>query len=59
MNLGEFKRTEEFPMVVPERVQPITIPEKMPCKEPVSIPEKERECAASSSLRIGEGTCQP
>jgi hypothetical protein len=58
MNLGKFKRTEEFPMVVPERVQPITIPEKIPSKEPVSVPEREKEYAASSSLRKGVETCQ-
>lgn len=58
MNLGEFKRTEEFPMVVPERVQPITIPEKMPSKEPVSVPEREKESEASSSLSKGGSPCQ-
>ena len=59
MNLGEFKRTEEFPMVVPERVQPITIPEKMPSKKPVSVPERENEYVANSSLRKGVGLCLP
>ena len=59
MNLGEFVRTEEFPMVVPERVQPVTIPEKIPCKEPVSIPEREEEYAAGSSLTKGIEQWQP
>jgi hypothetical protein len=58
MNLGEFKRTEEFPMVVPERIQPITIPEKIPSKEPVNVPEREKEYAASSTLSKGDRTCQ-
>lgn len=58
MNLGEFKRTEEFPMVVPERVQPITIPEKIPSKEPVSVPEKEKEYATNLSQRKGSRICQ-
>ncbi len=58
MNLGEFKRTEEFPMVVPERVQPITIPEKIPSKEPVSVPEREKEYAANFSIRKEGGSCQ-
>jgi hypothetical protein len=58
MNLGEFKRTEEFPMVVPERVQPITIPEKIPSKEPVSVPEREKEYATSSSIKKGISQCQ-
>jgi len=49
MNLGKYKRTEEFPMVIPERVQPITLPEKLPVKEPervtTSVPEREQSHA--------------
>jgi hypothetical protein len=47
MNLGEYVRTEEFPMVEPARVEPIIIPEKMPVREtestPAGKPEKEKE----------------
>ena len=50
MNLGEYVRTEEFPTVIPERVEPITIPEKMPIKEPqlvpAGFPEREKVHAA-------------
>ena len=38
MNLGEFVKTEEFPMVEPARVEPITIPEKMPVRETEDVP---------------------
>jgi hypothetical protein len=58
MNLGEYVKTEEFPVVVPERVQPITIPEKIPGKEPVYVPEIKKEKVASSFLSNGVGTCQ-
>jgi len=46
MNLGEFIRTEEFPMVHPERSEPIIIPEQVPVREPekvtIGLPEKEK-----------------
>jgi hypothetical protein len=47
MNLGEYVKTEEFPMVEPARVEPINIPVKAPVREtedaPASNPEKVRE----------------
>lgn len=45
MNLGEFEKTEEFPEVAPERVEPIVIPEKAPIKinQPVEIPNRESQ----------------
>jgi hypothetical protein len=43
MNLGEYVRTEEFPMVVPERVEPIEIPQKMPVRDPQYVPAGEPE----------------
>lgn len=51
MNLGEYVRTEEFPMVVPERVQPVTIPEKAPAIE--------EETVALPWIEIGEEPCRP
>ncbi len=51
MNLGEFVRTEEFPMVVPERVQPITIPE--------NIPVIEEETVALPWIETGDAACRP
>jgi hypothetical protein len=49
MNLGEFQRTEEFPMVVPERVQPVTIPEKAP----VEAPQIEEETVSVPTIETG------
>jgi hypothetical protein len=47
MNLGEYVKTEEFPMVEPARVEPITIPQKAPVREtedaPTGNPEKAKE----------------
>ncbi len=47
MNLGEYEKTEEFPEVAPERVEPITIPEKTPTKinDPIEIPNRESQSA--------------
>ncbi len=52
MNLGEFVRTEEFPMVVPERVQPVTIPENVPVIE-------EEETVALPWIETGDESCRP
>jgi hypothetical protein len=45
MNLGEYEKTEEFPEVAPERVEPVVIPEQAPIKinEPAEIPNREKQ----------------
>lgn len=55
MNLGEYQRTEEFPMVVPERVLPVTIPEKAP----IEAPQIEEETVSVPSIETGDRSWLP